>query len=793
MRKILTGLFYLIIFGIILALASIFYFVHYYKDNLPDYRQLEKYNPPAVSRFYSSKGKLLEQYAKENRIFVQYRDIPPLVIKAFLAAEDKNFFDHPGIDFIGVARAILHNVVNFNKSKSLVGGSTITQQVVKNMLLSNEKTFSRKIKEAILAFRINQVYSKERILELYLNQIYLGKGAYGISAAALTYFNKPLDELNLEEVAFLAAMPKAPTSYNPKTNYQRSLDRRNYVLERMLEDGYITEDEAKEGIKKPIILAQRSADSGIKADYFAEAVRQEIINQFGDKVLYEGGLSVRTTLDEDLQKLAEKALKNGIIKYDRKRGYRGPLANIDLQNWKKELPKINFQKTIYNLAIVLQTGKDKANIMTIEGQKGEILLKDSLWAKTNLQSMKNLLKPGDVILVEEVANHYLLAQEPEVNGAIVVMQPNTGKVLALVGGFDYNDTKFNRVTQAYRQSGSVFKTFVYLSALENGIPPNYIIVDEPIEVEQGPGLPLWKPKNYKGDFLGEITLRTGLEKSRNIVVIKLAQILGGKNIKEVSKRFGISEMPGENLATVLGSDETTLLRMTNAYNILASQGKKVEPHLIEYIQDLYGRLYYKRDGSVCSACVSAGNEEIHFPYLEGEEEEFIIDPRSAYQITDILNGVMQRGTGQMGKHLGKYIAGKTGTTNNSNDAWFIGYTKDLVVGVYVGYDEPRSLGKNATGATIALPIFIEFMQSALKIYPDKPFPVPEGIIIKEIDMDTGKAPNALTRRTIKEIFKSKSDYEEIEIEEMVPIEKIHEKHNHELPVDNEISGMGGYY
>ncbi len=760
-RAFTSLLLILCVVGAALALGV----VVYYSRGLPDYQTLSSYNPPIVTRLYAADGRLMEEYAKEHRLFVPMNAIPKRVINAFLAAEDKNFYSHPGIDIFSLFRATVQNVINLSENRALVGGSTITQQVVKNFLLTNERSLSRKVKEAILSFRISQVYSKDRILELYLNQIYLGAGSYGVASAALNYFNRSLDDLTIEEAAFLAELPKAPSTYDPRRNYDRAKARRDWVIARMAEEHFITDSEAAAAIARPIVLRSREDTEIARADFFAEAVRQEISARYGSNTLYEGGLAVRTTLDPHLQTIAETAFREGLIRYDRRHGFRGPLATLpSLDGWKEQLATQKRPEALgtWNIAVILELAKDKAVIGLETGERGVIPAEELRFAKT----AKKPLQVKDVVAVERLqekknAPVYGLRQIPQVSGGMVVMDPHTGKVLALVGGYYYGASQFNRAMQAKRQPGSAFKPFVYLSALESGFTPASVVVDGPIELSQGAGMPMWRPKNYSGDFLGPTTLRIGVEKSRNLMTVRLAQMLGIGKIMEITKRFGINTHPDRNFSTVLGASETTLLQLTNAYAMLVGGGKRLTPSLIERIQDRNGTTIYKRDDRACRDCpvfttINANsNAGTPVPILE-DTREAVTDPRSAYQIISIMEGVVQHGTAAAARKLGRTLGGKTGTTNDSVDTWFMGFSPDLVVGTYVGFDTPHSLGRHETGASVALPIFIRFMEEALKGTPDVPFRIPEGIQLVRIDAKTGQLPSIATpeKNIIYEAFKT---------------------------------------
>jgi penicillin-binding protein 1A len=724
-----------------IAIIIVTYIVYTNIKDLPDYNQLANYTPPVLTRLYAKDGKLLEEYAKERRLFIPIEAVPKQVKEAFISAEDKNFYQHPGVDVTSISRAAIQNIINYSRNKkSLVGGSTITQQVVKNFLLNNERSLQRKIKEAVLSFRISKVYSKDRILELYLNQIYLGAGSYGVASAALAYFDKGINDLALEEVALLASFPKAPTAFNPKKNYDRALERRNWVISRMYEDGYITKEDALEAIKKPIVLRKRSGTETVSANFFAEAVRQKIAEDFGQKALYEDGLFVRTTIDPVFQYHAEKAFRRGIVTYEMKRGYRGVYKHLDnLENWQQQLTNISREPALYDwqLAIVLKVLNDELNIGLVDGKEVSLMSSSMSWALRG-RKPNNLFKTGDVILVEteNVKNKtvYNLRQLPKINGGMVVMDPHTGKILAMVGGYSFDDSKFNRATQALRQPGSSFKPFVYLTAFEKGFAPTSIVNDGPIALSQGPGMPLWKPKNYHGDFLGPTTLRRGLELSRNTMTINLSQKVGIDPIIEMTKRLGIHDNPERVFSIVLGSVETTLLKMASAYSAIVNGGKKVNPIMIEKIQDRYGKTIYRSDDRRYVEIEDSGGL---VPVLVDNKIN-IIDPRDAYQLLYVLQGViLHTKSSKPVRDLNRNIGGKTGTTNDSKDAWFIGFTPDLVIATYVGYDEPKTLGKKETGSTVAQPIFVDFVKNALKDVPDSNFKMPEGIEMKRVDYFTG--------------------------------------------------------
>jgi penicillin-binding protein 1A len=715
--------------------------LYHYSRDLPDYSELANYDPDIVTRLYAGDGKLLAEYAVEKRVFVPLKAVPKRVIQAFISAEDKDFYTNTGIDIRGIIRAGLKNWRSLRGGgHSLAGGSTITQQVVKNFLLSSEKTFERKVKELILAYRITKIYSKDRILELYLNEIYLGKGSYGVAAAAINYFNKSLDELTVEEAAMLAALPKEPAKIDPAMHYAFAKDRRDYVINRMMEDGYITPDEARAAIATPITLRVRDRTETASADFFAEEVRRELAAKYGDDALYKGGLFVKTTLDPVLQQYADESLRFALTEYDHRKGYRGPLAHIDMKgDWKKELAALADKKRwpLFDgeqLALVLEQGKSLIGLA--DGKQGVLDKASVSWAQ------HKGLNAGDVIIAAPEGKEFALHQIPEVNGAMIVMDPHTGRVLAMSGGYAYGGTEFNRATQAHRQPGSAFKPFVYLAAMENGFTPATIVVDEPVELSQGSGMPVWKPNNYSEEYLGPAPLRMGLEKSRNAMTVRLATMLGLDKIIEVALRFGIYDKLPQQFSLVLGAQETTLIRLANAYCIIDNGGKKVSPSLIERIDDKTGKTIFRRDGRPCTGCrVATGATAISpNPPLPPDDRTQIVDARADYQIVSMLEGVVLRGTGARAAKLGRPLAGKTGTTNDSRDTWFMGFSPDLVAGIYVGYDQPRTLGKKETGASVALPGFIHFMEKALAGKPSTPFRIPPGINFIRIDRMTGQLP-----------------------------------------------------
>ena len=754
---------------------SIFGIIKYTKD-LPDYKQLKEYTPSIISRLYTGNGTLLAEFSAEKRVFIPVASMPVIVKKAFVSAEDKNFFIHKGVDFKSISKAVLINIKNIYQGKRLVGASTITQQLAKNFLLSNEVSLNRKIREALLSLRIERILTKDEILELYLNEIFLGKRSYGIAAAALNYFNKSLDELELHEVAYLAGLPKGPNNYDPVKNKKAAIIRRNYVLKRMFEDGVISSSEASKASLQPMISSKIKKNKKPYAPYFIEEVRRNIIEKYGETSLYREGLNVITTIDPKLQKIAIKELRNGLENYDKRLGWRGPLdslGDIDLNN-KLESLSVKY-KNFAGLhdkivVIVSDISKDGIKVINLKNKKNIVLkfssIFDSKWInngekKFNSSNINNFLKINDIIILKKYKQNniekYKIDQIPEVNGAIVVMDPRNGRVLALSGGYDFDGSEFNRATQAKIQPGSAFKPFVYLAALENGYLPNTKILDAPLVIDQGPGLEKWKPKNYSGMFYGPSTLRVGLEKSRNVMTVRLANEIGMKKIIEISKRFRLGEFP-PLLASSLGSEETTLINLVAAYATFVNGGRYNNPAVIEKIQNRKGKVIFRRDSRICNKCNDSEIKNFVRPILFPEGDK-IIDSNHAFQLTWMLKGVTTRGTARSLNKLDLSIAGKTGTTNDNMDAWFLGFSPEFVVGVFVGHDNPRTLGNKQTGGKVAAPIFAQFMKKALDKKENRPFLVPEEIEMIKIDYLSGKKAIDKTKNVIFEAF-VKNSYKE---------------------------------
>ncbi len=758
----------LIIFAgisLIFAFSTLWYF----SIGLPDYKKLSNYEPPISSRVYSNDGKLIAEYALEKRLFIPYESIPEKVINSFLSAEDKNFFNHPGIDAKGIVRALIKNLKNLKANKRLEGASTITQQVAKNFLLTNEISLNRKIKEAILAFRIEKAYSKERILELYLNQIYLGQGTYGIAAASLEYFDKSVKDLNYTEAALLAALPKAPSKYDPFKYPDVAKFRRNLVLKNLEDNNYISKKELKKFKDTKITLKRRKIEILNEANSYTEEVRRSIKERYGFKKLYSEGLSIRTPLDINYQTQAIISLRNGLEAYDRRHGWRGPIVNkLKDSNWKRKIENLKIDPTLnWDIAEILTIDQTGINFLTLKGVKGKISIEKLKWAIHKNTQISKKFNLGDIIFVKKDDNNWSLKQYPKVNGGIVALDPYTGDVKALVGGFNFKSSEFNRVTQAKRQPGSAFKPIVYAAALENGYSPNSIVLDAPFVESQGVGLKDWKPENYGKKFYGPSTLRKGIEYSRNLMTVRIAKTLGLKKILSLSNELEVYDDIPELLSVSLGAAETSLLNLTSAYASFVNGGKKVDPNLISRIQNRRGKTIFKLNNKKCNGCDKFSNETEIYPTIEYENNR-VFSEETAYQITSILEGAVKRGTAKKLRDLKVPLAGKTGTTNKNYDAWFIGYSSNLVVGVYVGFDNPRTLGKYETGSKAALPIFKNFIKNVLYKEDFKEFKIPEGIYLTSLNYNTGLRSSLGEKDTIIEALKAK-DINNINNNELISI------------------------
>jgi penicillin-binding protein 1A len=742
--------------------AGVSYVIWDMSQGLPDYKQLAQYEPPVMTRVHAADGTLVAEYAEQRRLFVPINDIPKKLIQAFISAEDKTFYQHQGLDWPGLAAAGLRYIeVKATGKGQIVGASTITQQVTKNFLLTNERSVERKVKEAILAHRIEQAFNKDQILELYLNEIFLGLNSYGVAAASLNYFGKSLNDLSLEEIAYLAALPKGPNNYHPFKQTKRAVERRNWVLNEMYDNGYITKAERDAAQGQPLEVNPRPFGARLfAAESFAEEARRELAQIYGEKKLMTGGLSVRTTLEPKLQIYARQALARGLITFDRKRGFRGPVKNVSIDgDWGETIAKIEVPSDLdpWRLAVVLEVGEAGAKIglqpqtlstgVARDRETGTIPVALMTWARKYIDGSKlgpeiktaaDVLSVGDVVYVapDSTAGQFHLAQVPDVEGALVAMDPHTGRVLSLVGGFSYGRSQFNRAVQALRQPGSSFKPFVYAAALDNGYTPSSVILDAPIEFKMSNG-EIWRPRNYQRKYYGPSTLRRGIEQSRNVMTVRLANDLGMSKISDLAQRVGIYDRVPNQLSYALGAGETTLLKMTTAYSIIANGGKKIEPTLIDRVQDRYGKTIYRHDKRECNQCGNQAWQEQAEPELFDIRPE-VMNPYTAYQITSMLEGVVERGTGKKLRLVAKPVAGKTGTSNDERDAWFIGYTPDLTVGVYIGYDNPKPMGKGRTGGELAAPVVTDFMRMALRDKPATPFRVPKGIELIPINVKSGQ-------------------------------------------------------
>lgn len=779
--------------------AIVFVVILRYSMDLPDYRTLSDYHPQITSRLYAADGSLLAEYATEKRIFVPVDKIPPMLRAAFIAAEDKTFYTHGGIDFMGIARAVLVNLQNLGRGRRKVGASTITQQVAKNFLLTSEQSFSRKIKEILLARKMEQTFTKDHILELYLNEIYLGVGSYGVASAALNYFDKSMSELTIGEMAFLAALPKGPNNYHPTRKPQAALERRNWVLKRMAEEGYITPAVMADAMKEPIQMVPRHSDMMNDAGYYAEEVRRFVVERYGEQSIYNGGLFIRTSLDPRLQRAATRSLQNGLMAYDKRHGWRGPVRHFETGDEAKVFLTTEKEPVYlpekWDLAAVMGLTQTTAEIVLADGTQGTIALADLAWARPALPdgriSVKKVQEPADVLAIGDVvyvqakkeSGQYTLRQMPAVEGALVALDPHTGRVLAMVGGFSFWKNQFNRAVQAYRQPGSSFKPFVYLAALDAGYTPSSLILDAPLVMENPDGTK-WKPKNYSQVFYGPTTLRVGLEKSRNLMTIRLAQAIGMQRILDYGRKFGISDKLEPVLSTALGAGETTLMRLTTAYGMLVNGGKKISPGLIDRIQDRDGKTIYKYDERPCDKCTGPDASPDERPVIPDMREQ-IQDSASAYQMVNILAGVVERGTGRIANSLHKTLGAKSGTSNDSLDAWFIGFSPDLVVGVWVGFDTPQTLGPNDTGGVVSGPIFRDFMRVALENKPNIPFRVPDTVQLVRVNAATGRPATAGDTNVIMEAFRKGTDL-------TVPTQVIGGR-NIIVQEDNDMPALGDVY
>lgn len=769
----IVGLLNLAFVAAVLGFAIVLFGFWHYGRDLPGIAKLADYEPPIVSRVYAGDGRLIGEFATEKRIFVPYRLIPKTVVHAFVSAEDQRFFSHRGVDLIGTIRAGLTTAGSYlTGGRRVVGGSTITQQVAKNFFFTSEKTLKRKIREIVLAMRIESALSKEQILELYLNEIFLGNRAYGVAAAAQTYFNKSLRDLSIAEAAVLAGMPQAPSRYNPFKNPKAALARRTYVVQRMRDDGFISADEARLALRAPLGLVGQETRTSVGAEYFVEELRRELIAKYGAERMKKGGYSVRSTLDPALQQYADEALRRGLVAYDRRHGYRGPVARLPeihgarwAENWQKKLSRVERPAGAgsWPLAVVLKTEKNRAAIGFADGARGTIPVAELTWARKQgmrtresgkktytavgprIRKTGGVLRAGDVVLVEPVRRAqqgkaypegtYTLRQIPIATGALVAMDPHTGRILAMSGGFSFRISQFNTATQARRQPGSAFKPVVFLTALENGFTPTTKVLDAPVVVRLPDG-EFYKPLNHSGKFYGPTTLRRGLELSRNVMTIRLAQRVGLSRVSEMAGRLGIAKDLPSDMSVALGAYETTPLRMAVGYSMIVNGGRRVTPTLVDRIQDRRGRTVFRHDPVECAACRAQEWQNQEMPQIPDRREQ-VIGRQSAFQIVSILQGAVQRGTGRRVAEVGRPLAGKTGTTNDIVDTWFVGMSPGLVAATWVGFEKSFSLGTLEEGARTAAPIFRDFMKKALS-GPEEDFRPPEGLVAIRVEPPAGK-------------------------------------------------------
>tara|TARA_B100000963_G_scaffold321462_1_gene304778 strand:+ start:113 stop:2410 length:2298 start_codon:yes stop_codon:yes gene_type:complete len=744
------------------ALFLIFSLFWYFSSDLPDFEFLKTYKPPVSTKVYDIKGGVIADFSRERRSFISINQVPEKVVNAFLSAEDKNFYKHPGIDAIGITRAIFKNIENIITGDRLEGASTITQQVAKNFLLTSDVSLARKVKEAILAFRIEKSLSKKRILELYLNEIYLGERSYGIASASMTYFDKSIMDINFSEAALLAALPKAPSKYNPYRNYNVVKKRKNWVLKRMFENGFITKEQLKKSLNYKIKLKKRNLNIDMSPVFFVEEIRKNLIDKYGEKKIYKQGYYIKTSLDKKIQKVATIALNKNLIKYSKRHGWVGPIhKKYNETKFFEFLKKNNKRSNKFDLALILSLENNMAKILTEKKQHGFINFKNAKWAKKRItqdlhkgfpKNIEDVFEVGDIVYVKKLKkkDQWSLEQIPRVNGAVVVMNPWSGRVLALSGGFDFSINQFNRATQAERQPGSAFKPFVYATALENNYKPNSIVLDAPFVIYQNQNKYKWKPKNYTGRFYGKQLFRYGIEKSNNLMTVRIANDVGLKKINKKAKELEIYKNTANILSSSLGSGETTLLKITSAYGSFVNGGKKLKPTLIDLIQDRNGKTIYKNEKLFCLGCRDEFNSS-NPPQVEDRYKR-VFNEDVSYQMVNILRGVVERGTGKKLKKLKLELAGKTGTTNENLDAWFIGFTPELLVGVYIGFDEPATLGKKETGSKAALPVFADIMR---ELKPNNFIPFfksTESVKLVKINAKTGKKSFS-NKNTINESFK----------------------------------------
>ena len=735
----------------ILALIPILFYLlllALFTRDLPSAESLLTYEPPLPTNVRDINGEPIQTFARERRVQLSYEEYPRQLIQAYLAAEDRTFFSHGGIDFPGLFGAVVDYATKLGSGERARGGSTITQQVAKNLLLSNEYSVTRKIREAFLARRIEDVLTKQQILELYLNQIFLGRNAYGVQSAARAYFDKDVDDLALHEVAYLAILPKAPSNYSPERHGERALERRNWVLGEMERNGFITAAERAAAQAQPLGTV-RGARNSVKnvGGYYMEEVRRLLVERYGEKTekgphgVYTGGLWVRTSYHPVMQKAAEEALRDGLMRYDGGRGWRDSGLSVDMsKDWRSQLAYADYGVGYddWRSAVVLEKDGGAATIGFTDGTKGTLPRSNAAMPKRGEGGVAfDFLRPGMIIAVKrDGTDTYALRSVPEVGGAFVAEEVATGRVLAMQGGWDVRGSSFNRATQALRQPGSTFKPIVYSAALDNGMTPASIIVDGPFCVSQGPALPQKCFRNFAGGSAGPQTMRWGLEQSRNLMTVRTANQIGMQNVTKLARRLGVGDFPNY-LAIALGAGDTTAMKMTNAFAILANNGREVKPSLVDYIQDRHGKAIYRADTRPCVGCNAPDWDGKPMPRPPLRTKQ-VMDPMTAYQMVHILEGVVERGTATRLRSLDRPLFGKTGTTSGPRDVWFVGGTPDIVAGTYVGFDKPRNMGGYAQGGRIAAPIFEQWAKVALKDAPKTPFRAPTGIRMVRIDRRSGK-------------------------------------------------------
>ena len=769
--------------GVVLVALIVGAILFMYGKDLPDHKYLVSYEPKTISKVYSIEGKVMDEFAQERRLYTPVDEIPAVVRNAFISAEDKGFYQHKGYDPIGIVKAVIDKA----RGGRLRGASTISQQVAKIMLLNGDRKYERKIKELILSTRIETTLGKDRILEIYLNEIFLGQNSYGVTAASEVYFGKSLENVTIEEAAYLAALPKAPSDYHPVKERKRATTRRDYVLGQMARNNFISQDQLKIALETPLKTVQSGdyvslRESRPPRDYFTDEIRRQLSGSFGEDEFFGGGLAIRATMDPALQKEAALALRTGLEKYDRNlRVYRGPTATLDpallesKEAWRDALSNVKIPRDIddWHAAIVLEVGAKQVRI-GIEGVKdgedGNFLpMSELTWRSRNKQSatLKKSKKPSDLLSVGDVIHvmaiekdgifqNWSLRQIPELQGGFMAMDTNTGRVLAMQGGFSYQYSVFNRATQATRQPGSSFKPFVYASALDSGYSPVTIIIDAPIELETPQGL--WRPKNSSNTFYGPAPMRLGIERSRNLMTIRLAQEIGMDVVAKYAERFGIYDDMDEFLANSLGAQESTLFKMVAGYAMFANGGERVEPTLVDRVQNSRGETVYRHDRRSCVGCTAGNLARGLSPEIQNNRER-IMDDVTAYRLTSMMRGVVERGTASRTVRLGVPVAGKTGTTNDSKDVWFIGFTSNIVAGCYMGFDNPRSMGRGAFGGTMCGPVFESFMKKAIETYGASEFKVPANTVFRKYDRYTGTrlADDATGEYVVAELFRVGED------------------------------------